>query len=309
MLIIDAFNVLHTQGVLPPDLADPGVPGLIRLIAQSRYAPRELTIVCDGGGGSATSGVRLDHAHILYSGVNREADDLIEDLIDRYHRGNPLIVVSSDARLRRAARRRRCDRIASGVFLAHLVEDSVQPTAPRDPAVLRAQVPLDAYSVDRWLDEFGLPPADRSAPTTRVAPATPTTPATLRAARRPKKQPSRPRQKGGQESTLGEPLRLDLPTPIPEPSSDHVPESDSAPTSRPPREPHTPPRRPVEPSPGTTETEADQLSGLDPLLVRALEEWRDRLTIDDLDMQKWIPDATPLPPNRRGGPGSPGGPS
>jgi hypothetical protein len=54
MLIIDAFNVLHTQGVLPPDLADPGVPGLIRLIAASRYARRDLTIVCDGSGGSGT---------------------------------------------------------------------------------------------------------------------------------------------------------------------------------------------------------------------------------------------------------------
>jgi hypothetical protein len=95
MLIIDAFNVLHTQGVLPPDLADPGVPGLIRLIAASRYARRDLTIVCDGSGGSGTSGVRMDRAHVLYSGAGREADDLIEDLIDRFHRSNPLIVVSS----------------------------------------------------------------------------------------------------------------------------------------------------------------------------------------------------------------------
>jgi predicted RNA-binding protein with PIN domain len=95
----------------------------------------------------------MDRAHVLYSGAGREADDLIEDLIDRFHRSNPLIVVSSDARLRKAARRRRCERIGSETFLKHLANDAGRPTAARDPHVLRAQVPLDAYSVDTWLRE------------------------------------------------------------------------------------------------------------------------------------------------------------
>ena len=291
MLIVDAFNVLHTTGVLPPSIADPGVPGLIRLIGGSRYAARDLTLVCDGGAGTACSGVRMDRARVLYSGNDREADDLIEGLIDRYHRGNPLVVVSSDARLRRAARRRRCGRIPSETFLKHLANDAIRPTARPDPATLRAQVPLDPYSVDGWLQEFGLPPAER--PRHTPAPLSEAAPPKSDNTRppRPKKHTTAPRP--APRSSIGEPLRLDLQTDRPainphgaEPVSRRValPETHPAPSP-------TPPGTPSPPETGRV--------AIDPLLLEALEEWRDRLTIDDLDMQRWTPDATPLPPDRR----------
>ena len=220
MLIVDAFNVLHTTGVLPPELADPGVPGLIRLIARSRYASRDLTVVCDGGTGAADSGVRLDHAFVIYSGTNREADDVIEELIDRYHRGNPLEVVSSDARLRRAARRRRAGSIPSERFLHHLVEDGRAPTRARGHA-LRAQVPLDRYSIEAWLTEFGVPhpPAESQRPTapSRVVPnPTPTARPRPTKPKRPGRKPPSPSL--GTRLDLPMPNRGSEPPPLPDPS-------------------------------------------------------------------------------------------
>lgn len=48
VLVVDAYNVLHTQGILPPDLAGPDVRGLIELIANSRYRRHRAVLVCDG---------------------------------------------------------------------------------------------------------------------------------------------------------------------------------------------------------------------------------------------------------------------
>ena len=290
MLIIDAFNVLHTTGVLPPDLADPGVPGLVRLIASSRYASRDLTIVCDGGGAASRSGVRMDRARILYSGIHREADDLIEDLIEVYYRGNPLEIVSSDARLRRAARRRRCASIPSDVFLSHLADDALVPRSQTSPDRLRAQVPLDAYSVDRWLEEFGLPRADRTPDP--VAPAAPASPAPTDSATQHRARPKHKKIKKAAPppASLGETLGLPpIKAPLPPPRT--------APTAERPPEPAP---MPV-PGPQADRSQTKLPPDLDPLLLQALEEWRDRLAIDDLDMQKWAPDATPLtrrPPKR-----------
>lgn len=251
MLIVDTFNVLHCPGVLPTRLAGLGVPDLVRLISVSRYAARSITLVCDGGGSGGDSGVRMDGVRILFSGAGREADDLIERLIERFHRGNALEVVSSDRRLRRAARRFRAGWISSEAFLGALAEDERRPI-PKRGNVLRGQVPLDRYSVRQWLEEFGLPtdaggaaglPArdegSRAASPARTAPAT----------------------------GLGEALRVSLPPPLP---------TATAPAS------------------GTEGDGPAGIEGVDPLLLAALEEWRDRLRLDDLDMQRWLPDASPI---------------
>jgi predicted RNA-binding protein with PIN domain len=130
VLLIDAYNVLHVSGILPPELAGPDVAGLVRLIARSRYADRELTVVCDGVG-SKSHGVSLGAARVLFSGTEREADDLIEVLITRFGRGRTLEVVSSDRRLHRAARRGKAGVISAEAFLRHLAEDH-RRVVPRD---------------------------------------------------------------------------------------------------------------------------------------------------------------------------------
>ena len=256
MLIVDTDNVLHTTGILPPRLAAPGVPGLIRLLASSRYARRNITLVCDGVG-LKTSGIKMDLVRILYAGAGREADDVIEHLIRRYHRGNSLDVVSSDRRLRQAARRHNAGSITSECFLKHLVEDEQHPVIRRGNA-LREQVPLDAYSVDEWLREFGFEP-DRKHIGSRTK-------------QKPSRSPSNnPPASSHRPDSIGERLHIEW-TPPPVPRT--PPESSAA------HPPETP--EPTKP--------AEQGIRIDPLLLEALQEWRGRLSLDDLDMQRWLPD-------------------
>lgn len=278
MLIVDTYNVLHVTGVLPPRLAGIGVPGLVRLIASSRFAPRRITLVCDGGPSNGVSGLRMHTVHILYAGSHIEADDVIETLIERYHRGNSLDVVSSDKRIRKAARRRGARSIASEKFLAQLVHDESAPPARRG-SILREQVPLDPYSVERWCREFGVPPPEaRSGISSRSL--ADETQATRPGQKPPGPKPSRSRSRHPPPASIGEPLRVELPVAPP---------------------PDTPS---PEDAPSTAEPPADAGNAerveVDPLVLAALEEWRDRLTLDDLDMQKWLPDTKTDPPTPRG---------
>jgi hypothetical protein len=272
MLLIDASNVLHVQGVLPQHLAGLGLPGLIRLIGASRHAGRRVTIVCDGGGSARDSGFRMANFQILFAGHGREADDVIEALIERYHRGNPLEVVSSDRRLRRAARRRGAGSIASEDFLAQIVADEALP-APTRINALREQVPLDAYSVQEWIREFGLPPAPAPKPTQQQAP--PPLPDTNRPSEPARRPPTAPRHP---PALIGEPLRI---TPLPGNAPDSGPAS--------------PPPAPEPPAARRVTAPANNDGAIDPLLLAALEEWRGRLSLDDLDMQRWLPDLPPRP--------------
>lgn len=296
MLIVDTFNVLHVDGVLPHHLTGLGVPGLVRLIASSRYANRDLTLVCDGGGSSAQSGVRMDRARILYSGGSREADDVIEDLIEHYHRGNPLEIVSSDRRLRTSARRRRTTCIPSEVFLRHLVADSAKPMQGRGNA-MRAQVPLDRYSVDSWMTEFGVAPAP---PT----PTEPSQPSPLDQTPSPSGAPSPPGMGSQPNNKPIKKRRMRTPPPRPTLGSTLAIEWPTGKNDQP--QEKTPKNRPsivppVQPPPSAKADEmpAERFEDIDPLLLSALEEWRDRLSLDDLNMQQWTPDATPLKPAHR----------
>lgn len=285
MLIIDAFNVLHTDGVLPAHLANPGVPGLVRLLAKSRYAARDITLVCDGGASTTDSGIRMEPVRVLYSGGGREADDLIEDLIEHYHRGNALEIVSSDKRLKRAARKKKARCIESAVFLAELSADASRTPTARGNG-MRAQVPLDPYSVAAWFEEFGLEPprapAKQPGPLPKPVPNPQPVP---RAGTRSRPTP-RNKPNGASPSGLGERLKIDLTPPSTVGSPPPLaPDPMPAPTGRP---------ETVSPPPRADQSPPD-LSRADPLLIEALEEWRDRLSLDDLCMQQWVPDATPLP--------------
>lgn len=160
ILIVDTYNVLHVTGVLPPDLAGLEVSSLAALIAMSRYAAGQAWLVCDGAGRSGTTGA-AGRIAARFAGPGRAADDEIERLIDLSSAPRRLTVVSSDLRLGRAARRRRCRWLRSEEFLAQLVSD-VRRTRRRPggpPArSTRIGAPLGRGEVLRWMEHFGLDP-------------------------------------------------------------------------------------------------------------------------------------------------------
>lgn len=159
MLIVDANNVLHAAGDgRRPD----AIARLMASVLASRYALRQIVLVCDGSPGRLSPGaqamlVRLlaggsGRARIAYSGPEREADDLIEDLIDATADPARLIVVSSDARLASAAFRAGAVALDAREFLAHIEKDRTKAAARAD----RGSDPLDPHSVAWWMDYFGM---------------------------------------------------------------------------------------------------------------------------------------------------------
>jgi len=160
MLVVDAFNVLHTTGVLPPDLAGLELADLVELIERSRYAGLAVTLVCDGvrpGAGHAGPGAtRIGEARAIYVGGGREADAEIERLLATSSHARRMLVVSSDRRLRRAARRVGAKWIRSSTFLGQLVSDHGRRRREPIPKWVH-EIPLGPEAVERWLAEFGLP--------------------------------------------------------------------------------------------------------------------------------------------------------
>ncbi|MDP7029312.1 MAG: NYN domain-containing protein [Phycisphaerales bacterium] len=145
-VIVDAWNVLHIQGVLPPGLAGLSLSGLGRLMQATRWQAAHAVLVCDGRPQPRPQGLP-EPIHVMWSGPGREADDLIEDMIGKAADPRRVLVVSTDRRLRKAAKRRRCKWLDSESFLRTMLEDIARGTAPDQPAPPAA---------DDWTSEFAL---------------------------------------------------------------------------------------------------------------------------------------------------------
>jgi len=93
-LLIDTYNVLHTTGVLPPEMAGIDIGGLIQLISASRYRNQLVTLVCDGTGPMPSSPGLPRLIAVRFAGPGREADDLILEL--RESLGTTVVIVTHE---------------------------------------------------------------------------------------------------------------------------------------------------------------------------------------------------------------------
>ncbi len=154
-LLIDTYNLLHVTGILPPELAGIDVDELAELLASSRFGRTDAWLVCDGTSSRrpARSG-HGNHIVIQYAGAGMEADEVIRQLVERSSSPRRLTIVSSDHRVQRMAKRRRCRVEESDVFLAKLVHDA----RSRRPGTFGAkpETPLEPDQVNRWVRLFGL---------------------------------------------------------------------------------------------------------------------------------------------------------
>lgn len=159
VLIVDVFNVLHQTGVLPPELAGMELVDLAWALERSRYAGRAAVLVCDGVrpgvGHTGPSQTRIGEARVLYAGAGRDADTEIEKLIESSSFPGRLLVVSSDKRIGRAARRRKSPWMKSDRFLEEIAEDFDRREREPLPKWVH-EIPLSPGAVDEWLETFGL---------------------------------------------------------------------------------------------------------------------------------------------------------
>ncbi len=161
MLLIDVSNVLHTTGVLPPEIAGIDVDGLIRLLGISRYAKRRLVLVCDGHAGRGRAATPTDRSgsgvEILFSGNARSADDVLIDRMNASHHGSSATLVTSDRELIAVAVRRGFRSLTSAAFLLQLTTDHrLSPIRAKarernERPEFAKRVPLPAAEVGVWL--------------------------------------------------------------------------------------------------------------------------------------------------------------
>ncbi len=155
-VLVDANNILHVTGVLPPDIAGVDEEGLAQLIAESRYRGDAVCLVCDGPRRNRPAGPIAGVA-LRYSGAGTSADEVIAHLVAQCTAPRRLTVVSGDRAILRDARRRRCPVVTATDFLETLARDHATQTKRGTPPRSRPQTPtLDPQSIDAWRTFFGL---------------------------------------------------------------------------------------------------------------------------------------------------------
>lgn len=162
-LLIDGYNLVHVAGILGQGVGPGSLQrsrlALLNFLAES-LEPGELphtTVVFDSHDAPWGLPRQVDHRGITvrFATQYEEADDLIEELIRADSAPRRLVVVSSDHRIQRAARRRRAKALDSDVWYAELVRARRQRQQAAGDVPARPAVPLLEEDVDYWLRQFG----------------------------------------------------------------------------------------------------------------------------------------------------------
>lgn len=173
-VLIDGYNLMHARGFVERRQGRDGFRKARELfldelaLALGPLLVRETLVVFDAAGAppdvperEIRKGLSVEYAvHVS------EADALLEDLIRRHDRPRTLTVVSTDRRIRDAARRRGAVSLTCDEFLDRL--ESKRPSLAPGPTALtdtdRPETSKD--ETDYWLSVFGNLEIDT---TTRVA--------------------------------------------------------------------------------------------------------------------------------------------
>jgi uncharacterized protein len=180
-LLIDGYNLLHVTGLTGRrgDLQG-SREALLRFLA-SAIEPKQrpyTTVVFDAA--EAPPGlprvVTIEEMTVRYASEYESADALIEELIAGDNVPRSLLVVSSDHRVQRAARRRRAAFVDSEVWFTEAVRSRDRlRRGPSPPGTAKPSGPLGSDEISYWVAEFSsgpaTPPDATTAPTAGPLPA------------------------------------------------------------------------------------------------------------------------------------------
>jgi uncharacterized protein len=162
-LLIDGYNLLHATGITGRGVGPGGFHrsrlALLNSLAAS-LDPQELphtTVVFDAQ--EAPWGLPRAFEHqgmaVRFAAKYESADDLIEELIRADSAPRRMIVVSSDHRIQRAARRRKAKAVDSDLWYAALIQARRERQEMSSETPARPAVPLLEENVNYWLRQFG----------------------------------------------------------------------------------------------------------------------------------------------------------
>jgi predicted RNA-binding protein with PIN domain len=162
-ILIDGYNVLHVVGILGrgtgPGSLERARLAMLNFLAESLPAAdvARTTVVFDAHDSPRGLPVAMTHRglNVRFAVRYEDADSLIEELIQADSAPRRLVVVSSDHRLQRAARRRRARAVDSDVWFAEVVRARQQRQQAGAAAERRPAVPLLEEDVNYWLRQFG----------------------------------------------------------------------------------------------------------------------------------------------------------
>jgi len=171
-LLIDGYNLLHVTGIFGEGHDQTALArsrqALLNFLAAS-IAPKEraqTTIVFDAA--SAPPGLpRTIACHgmtVHFARGYPDADAMIEELLEQYQAPKSLLVVSSDHRVQRAARRRGAKSTDSAPWYSELLAARRASAAVDEDLPAKSVGELSPDEIAYWLDKFAEPTLEEAAP-------------------------------------------------------------------------------------------------------------------------------------------------
>jgi uncharacterized protein len=161
-VLIDGYNLLHASGILGgsrrtgPGALERSREALLNVLVES-LPDEELTrttVVFDAHDPPWGLSRQLNHRGLTvhFASRHQDADSMIEELIKAHSTPRKLVVVSSDHRLHRAARKRRATPIDSDRWFRELLRMRFEKPAISEGA--KPEGPFSADEVEFWLRQF-----------------------------------------------------------------------------------------------------------------------------------------------------------
>ena len=155
MFIIDGHNLLHTIFKLEGDSGATSDVGLCRILGRYfKLTGEKGEMIFDGTGPPDKGGFdNISNLEVFFAGVRSDADTVIEDKISANTAPKRLIIVSSDRRLRKAARIRKATSMKSDVFWNDVQKQLSRKRPEKEPTEKRQG--LNQGETEQWLEFFG----------------------------------------------------------------------------------------------------------------------------------------------------------
>jgi predicted RNA-binding protein with PIN domain len=156
VLLVDGYNLLRAVQSLTDQSFNITDIQLCQIVAEYIYRTRKKgCVVFDGIGPRDKSGFNnLFNLEVVFSGTSHEADDIIEKLILENTAPKSLSVISSDRRIKTAAKKRKADAVDCVAFWTGLIKQLEKKK--RTPAEPQAKfVGISEAETEYWLREFG----------------------------------------------------------------------------------------------------------------------------------------------------------